>query len=68
MVFHFSMNKLAHDHYDATILHLFFLLPHRCLTLPPYGEVIGHKEMRIQPKHFLINNWGNLQKESFLRT
>jgi hypothetical protein len=50
------MDKLAHDHYDAVIWHLLFLLPHWCHTLPPCGGAIGHREMRIQPKHFLVSS------------
>jgi hypothetical protein len=36
--------------------------------LPPRGEVIGHKDKRIQVKRFLAGDWENLQDEFFLRS
>jgi hypothetical protein len=60
MGFCFPLNKLAQDPYDVAIWHLLFLLPQWRLTLPPRGGAIGHTEMPIQFKHFLIGDHENL--------
>jgi len=43
------------DPYNVTVLHLLFLLPQWCLTLPPCGGATRHKETWIRLKSFLTS-------------
>ncbi len=47
---------------------MIFLLPQWCFVLPPYGRAMGHREMWIQLKCFLVSDYENLQEKIFLRT
>ncbi len=62
MAFHFPLDKLAQDPYNVATWHLVLLLPQWCLVLPPHGGATSHRKMWIQLKHFLADNWENLQK------
>jgi hypothetical protein len=64
--FCFPLYKLVHDPYDVSAWHLFLLLPQWYLVFAPLMGVIGHREMRIQVKRFVVGDWENLQKELFL--
>jgi hypothetical protein len=60
VAFHFPLDKLTQDPYDVAAWHLFLLLFQWCFILPPHGGATGHREMQIQLKHFLVNDWKNL--------
>jgi hypothetical protein len=55
------------DPYDVVAWHLLFLLPQWCLVLPLRGKTMGHREMQIQFKRFLIGDWENLQDKLFCK-
>jgi len=67
MTFCFPLDKLVQYPYNVPTWHLLLLLPQWCFTLLPHGQAIKHKETRIRLKHFLTNQWENLQDEFFLR-
>ncbi len=61
----FPLNKLAHDPYDVTTWHLFFLLPKWCFILPLWRHATKHEETNIQLKCYLACNWETCKKIIF---